>query len=264
MSPAQYNSCMLSKPTVIVHCANELRVLINDIIAKEGPACSLNHIDVSNVTQMIRLFHDSPFNGTISDWDVSNVTDFWGMFLGSPFTGDISNWNTESAIEMGSMFQSSWFSGEVSRWNTSNVQSMGQLFHGNTNFQGDVSNWDVSNVLRFDHMFYENNWRGDLSKWSPHTKATFHSIVEFKYMPHLAAPSFFHWEMVLHQYQNAPDQVLSPSWRKHFDNVRSLINPIARGLGLSRHETAVLYQKSWLQKKCHEKTLLLPALDDSY
>ena len=36
--------------------------------------------DVSNVTDMNRMFQDSKFIGNISNWNVSNVTDKQNMF----------------------------------------------------------------------------------------------------------------------------------------------------------------------------------------
>ena len=48
--------------------------------------------NVSNVTNMCRMFHCSEFNGDILKWDVSNVTDMREMFWDSQFNGDISKW----------------------------------------------------------------------------------------------------------------------------------------------------------------------------
>jgi hypothetical protein len=45
-----------------------------------GNQADLNHLDVSSVTNMKKLFWGEDFNGSISEWDVSNVTDMERMF----------------------------------------------------------------------------------------------------------------------------------------------------------------------------------------
>ena len=64
---------------------DELKQIIDERIEKEGLECSLNDIDVSNITDMSYLFYESRFNGDISKWDVSNVTDMTRMFKTSEF-----------------------------------------------------------------------------------------------------------------------------------------------------------------------------------
>jgi len=91
---------------IIAKNNKHLNYLINQEMKKNGPNCDLNHIDVSNVTNMSYMFFNSQFNGDISNWDVSKVTDMYGMFYNSSFNGDISNWDVSNVTEMGFMFNS--------------------------------------------------------------------------------------------------------------------------------------------------------------
>ena len=69
----------------------ELKMIINDRICREGLKCDLNDIDVSLITDMSNIFYRSKFNGDISKWNTSNVTDMKNMFCFSSFNGNISN-----------------------------------------------------------------------------------------------------------------------------------------------------------------------------
>ena len=67
------------------------KVHLASIIGKEmqdhGNACSLNHVDISNITDLSNVFEDLPFVGDISQWNTSNVTNMDNLFKNSRFKG---------------------------------------------------------------------------------------------------------------------------------------------------------------------------------
>ena len=53
--------------TLFPKTKDELKHMIEDEISKNGNECSLNHIDVSKITNMYSLCFNSSFNGDISE-----------------------------------------------------------------------------------------------------------------------------------------------------------------------------------------------------
>ena len=101
---------------IVVITRMELEQHIDLHIRQEGPQCDLNHIDVSQMTDMRGVFAGSKFNGDISQWDVSNVTMMGYMFKSSTFDGDISRWNVARVFDMREMFYECPFNGDLSQW----------------------------------------------------------------------------------------------------------------------------------------------------
>jgi len=102
--------------------------IVKQEIERLGNNADLNHIDVSEVTDMRQVFFQSHFNGDISQWDVSNVEKMNLMFDGSEFNGDISGWDVSNVKEMPFMFNISKFNGDISSWDVSNVEKMSMMF----------------------------------------------------------------------------------------------------------------------------------------
>lgn len=152
-------------------------------ISRLGTDANLNHLDVSEITNMFSLFCATGFCGDVSLWDVRNGKTFEKMFYRTKFsdTFDISKWDVSNAINMSGMFMCSDFKGNISGWNVGKVENMSGMFMCSS-FNGDISGWDVGNVNIFSEMFHYNGcFHQDLSSWDL-TSAT-----SMKKMSHLSA-----------------------------------------------------------------------------
>ena len=90
----------------------------------------ISYWNVSEVTDMNRLFHYLSFNEDISQWKVHNVTNMQRMFFGAQsFNQDLSNWNVGNVINMGGMFcKAQSFDQDLSSWNLGSVTNMKSMF----------------------------------------------------------------------------------------------------------------------------------------
>lgn len=156
----------------------QLIKLMTKEIKENGFECSLNHIDVSKMTNFQWLFNDNKtlenFDGDISDWDVSNVEDMSYMFAECNITfknTDLSGWNVSKCKNMAWMFEdiqfdpNSEYNYDLSGWDMSNVDCINGMFY-DSNFNSDsICKWDVSNITKMYKTFARCNFNQDISGW---------------------------------------------------------------------------------------------------
>ena len=142
---------------------------------------SLNHWDMSEVTNTSDMFRGSSFNGAIEDWDVSKVESMSGMFRATTaFNQDISNWDVSSVTDMAFMFQfAKAFNQDIGSWNVSNVNSMVGMFQGTEAFNQDIGSWDVSNITNMSGMFKDASvFNQDIGSWDVSNVTNMISVFE--------------------------------------------------------------------------------------
>lgn len=143
----------------------DLKRWVRQEIAKYGPQCDLNHLDVSGFQNMHGVFKDTTFNGDISKWNVSKVNSMHSMFKNCPFDGNISNWDVSSLEMAMEMFEDSSFNGDISKWNTKLLSNTASMFKRSA-FNGDISQWDTSALFNAAEMFQGGKFNGDISNWN--------------------------------------------------------------------------------------------------
>lgn len=154
--------------SIVARDRKHLDALVANALKTIGPHADLNHIDVSNITDMSELFLNTKFNGNISEWNVSNVMTMARMFEDCRFNGDISRWDTGRVQSMRRMFRHGFmseFEGDVSQWNVSNVCDMSEMFSGGC-YSGNLNPWDVSSVTDMSGMFMDNWGQAQISHWN--------------------------------------------------------------------------------------------------
>lgn len=137
-------SCTSKKPGTL----KELREIVRSELDIQGPNADLNHIDISEITELTGLFNQDVENIKIDKWNTSKVTNMSGLFNGcGKFNADLSNWDTSNVTRMASMFFSCQeFNSDLSGWNVSNVTNVSGMFFRCKKFNSDISGWDLKNV----------------------------------------------------------------------------------------------------------------------
>ena len=153
----------------------ELENICVDLI--DNGNVDLNCIDVSNITDMYKLFSNIDLKCSediqhidINEWDVSNATNMRAMFEGCMnLDCDLSKWDVSKVKDMSYMFYGCrLFESDLSNWDVSNVETMIKMFYECRSFDSDLSKWDVSNVESMTLMFENcSNFTGKgLDNWN--------------------------------------------------------------------------------------------------
>jgi surface protein len=121
--------------------------------------------DVSNVTNMYRIFFGSGFNQPLDSWDVSSVTNMTEMFIRTPFNQPIGNWDVSNVTNMTQMFSNSQFNQPIGNWDVTSVTVMTAMFN-NSLFNQDIGNWNVRNVKDMDMMFNDSPFNQEIGNWN--------------------------------------------------------------------------------------------------
>ena len=113
------------------------KIVVNDkdyLIKLINNGEDLSNLDVSNVTDMSKIFENFNFlgrsNSDISDWNVSNVTTMEGMFKNSK-----------------------GFNQNLNNWNVSNVKNMNEMFYNCKDLNQSFNKWEIEVGTQFDKMF---------------------------------------------------------------------------------------------------------------
>lgn len=116
---------------------------------------SINHWDVSTITNMVALFFNcTSFNQPLNDWDVSNASCLASMFRGATdFNQPLDKWDVSNVDNMYSMFRdASSFHQNIGGWKTLKLENAGNMFSGATSFSWQLRNWDVSKLTNASGM----------------------------------------------------------------------------------------------------------------
>ena len=142
------------KEIIAAEDREHLENLIKEHIDKYWNNCSLNHIDISYVMDLSKLFFNFPkFNWDISKWNITNVKDMSFMFMFSDFNWDISKWNVSWVVDTSFMFYGSKFNWNLKKWNISNITNMSYMF-ANSEFEWDISKWKLHPLWNYDGFLW--------------------------------------------------------------------------------------------------------------
>ena len=122
--------------------------------------------DVGKVTNMSHMFYDcekfdSELKGTdkVSEWNVETVENMTSMFNGCKIFNQPLKWNVEKVKDMSFMFRNCNNFNKPLYWDVGKVTNMSDMFYGCENFNSElkgtdkISDWNVETVENMSNMF---------------------------------------------------------------------------------------------------------------
>ena len=107
--------------------------------------------NTSKVTNMERMFVNTPFNQSVANFDTSKVTNMMRMFYNTPFNQSVANFDTSKVGTMNGMFFNTPFNQSVANFDTSQVTNMAYMFY-NTPIKHSI-NFNIPLVTDLSFMF---------------------------------------------------------------------------------------------------------------
>lgn len=103
------------------------------------------------------VLSESNLNPSINHWDVSHVTDMDNLFRNaSAFNTPLSNWDTSSVTNMRDMFRGATNFNQPLNFDTSNVTVINHIFDEASEFNQDISDWCVP-LISAKPSYFDNN-----------------------------------------------------------------------------------------------------------
>ena len=200
------NEIILKEITTVTNMSNMFSHKYCDIIA-----INFKNWDISNVTNMEKMFLECNNIKGISNWNTSKVNNMSYMFSKCNNIPNISNWDTSNVKDMSYMFNECNIIPDISNWDTSNVKLMTGLFFNCIYLSSlpDLSKWDTYNVEDFSKMFDECKSLQslpDISKWETSSvkdmSYMFHNCWSLAYFPDISKWKIFNVQNMSHMFHN--------------------------------------------------------------
>ena len=151
----------IGRQKIVVNNKSEIKNIIEEIIEETNneDSINLNHVDVSNITDITRLFRSYRFKHIdISKWNVSNIVNMQYVFPETLETINLSNWDVSNVqLTVGMFYNCKNLKeiGDISNWNIKSLKNASDMFNSCSSIKTiDISNWDLSSLDSANRMFY--------------------------------------------------------------------------------------------------------------